>query len=459
MLRKCALIVDDSKSAQFVLGKLLKEHGLEVDTAESAEEALDYLIRKRPDAIFMDHLMPGMDGFQAVKAIKSNPNTATIPIMMYTSQQGEVYVGQARALGAVGVLPKQTKQVEVSNVLKSLNLIPRPPSEATTTTAPPVPPKRPEPAAPKEAPATQKPSREALTYAKLRDLIEEVLTDQAREQRQEFKKDVLASYDIFAKRVISELRPHKQPDSAPPPEPLERNFPWPTVLGAGALAVLALVLVGLYMDARGKLADLTAANARLRVSLNEQIAENSTQAEQLAELQKTQLSVEEAESRQAMDSIEWAANQGGQYPYGDIPLGDERVEAFRELISRLADIGFQGTLRIETHSGIFCLAGEDASGFRPAGDEVHVNDCSMRGNPVEESLAPGEHQSVAFANFLATSELLQGDSIQVEVVSVGPQRPLLDYPIPTSDLTAGEWNRIAALNNRLEISLYPQPSD
>ena len=65
----------------------------------------------------MDHLMPGMDGFQAVQAIKNNPRTATIPIMMYTSQEGELYLGQARALGAVGVLPKQIKQADVSKVL------------------------------------------------------------------------------------------------------------------------------------------------------------------------------------------------------------------------------------------------------------------------------------------------------------------------------------------------------
>ena len=105
-MAKTALIVDDSASARFILSRLLSEHELNVDTAESAEDALDYLARQRPDVIFMDHLMPGMDGFQAVKAIKANPATATIPIMMYTSQEGELYVGQARALGAVGVLPK-----------------------------------------------------------------------------------------------------------------------------------------------------------------------------------------------------------------------------------------------------------------------------------------------------------------------------------------------------------------
>jgi CheY-like chemotaxis protein len=123
MAHRCALIVDDSRTARQVLGEALCANRLRVETAASAEEALEYLSRNRPDVIFMDHMMPGMDGFQAVRAIKTNPATATIPIMMYTSQEGELYVGQARALGAVGVLPKQVKSVEVSEVLRSLRLI------------------------------------------------------------------------------------------------------------------------------------------------------------------------------------------------------------------------------------------------------------------------------------------------------------------------------------------------
>src|SRR5258707_3473204 len=92
--------------------------------AESAEQAIEYLKNNRPDAIFMDHLMPGMDGLQAVQAIKGNPQTAMIPIMMYTSQEGELDVGQARALGAMGVLPKQVRPVDVSKVLYELHLLP-----------------------------------------------------------------------------------------------------------------------------------------------------------------------------------------------------------------------------------------------------------------------------------------------------------------------------------------------
>src|SRR6202171_6652081 len=124
MTARRALVVDDSKSARAFLTRELERHELTVDGVESAEQAIDYLTRQRPDVIFMDHLMPGMDGFQAVQAIKNNPRTATIPIMMYTSQEGELYLGQARALGAVGVLPKQIKPTDVSKVLYQLHLVP-----------------------------------------------------------------------------------------------------------------------------------------------------------------------------------------------------------------------------------------------------------------------------------------------------------------------------------------------
>jgi CheY-like chemotaxis protein len=123
MSSKRALVVDDSKSARAFLSRILERHEITVDAAESAEAAIDYLTRNRPDVIFMDHMMPGMDGFQAVQSIKNNPRTSAIPILMYTSQEGDLYLGQARALGAEGVLPKQIKQADVTKMLFQLRLV------------------------------------------------------------------------------------------------------------------------------------------------------------------------------------------------------------------------------------------------------------------------------------------------------------------------------------------------
>jgi CheY-like chemotaxis protein len=137
MSSKRALVVDDSKSARAFLSRILERHEITVDAAESAEAAIDYLTRNRPDVIFMDHMMPGMDGFQAVQSIKNNPRTAAIPILMYTSQEGDLYLGQARALGAEGVLPKQIKQADVTKMLFQLQLVSdRRTREHTSFTAP-----------------------------------------------------------------------------------------------------------------------------------------------------------------------------------------------------------------------------------------------------------------------------------------------------------------------------------
>lgn len=100
------LVVDDSKSARLMLRKMLLGFGLTVDTAESAEEALSHLHDQQPDAIFMDHTMPGMDGIAALRQIKKDPATAAIPVAMYTSRDELAYREEARQAGAIDVLIK-----------------------------------------------------------------------------------------------------------------------------------------------------------------------------------------------------------------------------------------------------------------------------------------------------------------------------------------------------------------
>ena len=111
------LLVDDSKSARFALRKLLEKTGLEVDVAESAEEALGYLNDNHPDVIFMDHFMPGMDGFQATEEIKQRPDRSGIPIIMCTSKEDPDYIEQARAHGALDILPKPATSEALSRFI------------------------------------------------------------------------------------------------------------------------------------------------------------------------------------------------------------------------------------------------------------------------------------------------------------------------------------------------------
>ncbi len=128
-----ALIVDDSRTACAILARKLKQFGIESDSCYSGPDALEFLKTKKPSVIFMDHTMPGMDGLQAIKLIKENPLTARIPVLMYTSKQGEYYVGQARALGAMDVLPKELGSAYIQQALNKLGLLQGQSVEVTDT--------------------------------------------------------------------------------------------------------------------------------------------------------------------------------------------------------------------------------------------------------------------------------------------------------------------------------------
>lgn len=122
MAIKNALLVDDSKVARFALSKLLESRDMEVNMAGSAEEALDFLnSNRRPDVIFMDHLMPGMNGVEATKAIKGNPTTAGIPIIMCTSKKSSSFMEEARNFGVYNILTKPPQTEGLSLVLEQLD--------------------------------------------------------------------------------------------------------------------------------------------------------------------------------------------------------------------------------------------------------------------------------------------------------------------------------------------------
>jgi len=121
MTIKSALLVDDSKVARFALGKLLEKINLKVNMSGSAEDALEFLKgNDNPDVIFMDHLMPGMNGVEAAKEIKINPDTCHIPIIMCTSKKSDEFTDDARTYGIYSVLTKPAEATRVSELINQL---------------------------------------------------------------------------------------------------------------------------------------------------------------------------------------------------------------------------------------------------------------------------------------------------------------------------------------------------
>lgn len=119
-MNKTALVVDDSKSARFALRKFLEGFNYKVETAESANDAYRSLGGNLPDVIFMDHIMPGTDGFEALRVLKADPRTGEIPVVICSSNEGEDFIAQARARGASNVLQKPPSPEQLAGVLANL---------------------------------------------------------------------------------------------------------------------------------------------------------------------------------------------------------------------------------------------------------------------------------------------------------------------------------------------------
>ena len=134
MAIQTALVVDDSRSARYILQRLLEQRRIRVAVAASAQQAFAYLQAHRPDVVFMDDMMPGMDGLEAVERLGADPHTADIPVILYTGNEhaaatsagaGPAQPSPSVRRGIVGVLSKPFTQRDVSALLAKLDDTPR----------------------------------------------------------------------------------------------------------------------------------------------------------------------------------------------------------------------------------------------------------------------------------------------------------------------------------------------
>ena len=446
MAHKRALIVDDSRSARLFLARILEKHDIQVDSVESAEAAIGYLATRRPDVIFMDHMMPGMDGFQAVQAIKNDLRTATIPIMMYTSQEGEVYLGQARALGAIGVLPKQIKPADVSKVLYQLHLIADRRSDEQTTFKP----------------------------------LESVVPLAAGEGAARLTRGAAASAAQHAHSASGEAHPrqthtHGAPSVAvvgagtPEPDSVPALRRWlqasletqterltaemtalllPAQRGSRASAWLAGAAVLACAAALAATAFWWSDHTRLRTARAE-----LTLLRQAVALRATPASGRPATAA----AVQTVAAQPVpkplvlEVPYGADALGGSRLEVLRHMLDRLVADHVRGVVHIRTFAGRFCLKGNAVDGYAPAPGKTPFAQCDVVGNPADEGLPPAQRMPLALANLIAGIRDSTHGALDVETSVGDPAILRKPYPPITDQLTAGEWNRAGKANNRVEI--------
>jgi CheY-like chemotaxis protein len=100
------LLVEDNEVNRRLAEFLLRSKGYQVREATTAQEAFDILKTERPDLIVMDIQLPGMDGLEATKKIKEQPEMADIPIVAVTSYAMKGDRENALAVGCVGYITK-----------------------------------------------------------------------------------------------------------------------------------------------------------------------------------------------------------------------------------------------------------------------------------------------------------------------------------------------------------------
>ena len=424
MTNRLALIVDDSRSARHVLTRMLESFGLEVASVESAELALTYLQSARPDVIFMDHLMPGMDGFAAVRVLKSNPDTVTIPVLMYTSQEGEMYLSQARALGAIGVLPKTLKHADVAAVLQQLNLLS---ADSTSSSG-----------VHRHVTHTQPVHETRAASAPPVSVV-------APEHKQETAPAQLSDHALsqLAHRVATETRDELLLLNTQTSRRL--NLWRGLVAVCGVLCVvLLIVLLALQSQTQVQLDSLRLAQQQLATQLN-----------RMSELRSVPVSAEQSSSSTSLIQPS-STVEALQVPYGEVPLSGARLERLRTLVTNLRNEQKKTVIRIETFTADFCLNSVTGGSWITAPDTALQSSCEMVGNPFADALRLPQRQSVAFANFTDGINKEPNGKISVQLVEGGHQLRAA-YPERSNTLTAGEWNRVAERNQRVEFSVQTEP--
>ena len=100
------LIVDDSPTEVHVMKKALERSGYQTATAADGAEGVRMAREMTPDLIFMDVVMPGINGYQATRTLLNDPETRAIPIVMVTSKGQEADRAWGLRQGAIDYLIK-----------------------------------------------------------------------------------------------------------------------------------------------------------------------------------------------------------------------------------------------------------------------------------------------------------------------------------------------------------------
>jgi twitching motility two-component system response regulator PilG len=113
------VVIDDSKTIRRTAETLLKKAGCEVITATDGFESLSKVMEHQPNIIFVDIMMPRLDGYQTCALIKNNQAFKKTPIVMLSSKDGLFERARSRIVGAEHYMTKPFTREELLNTIKA----------------------------------------------------------------------------------------------------------------------------------------------------------------------------------------------------------------------------------------------------------------------------------------------------------------------------------------------------
>ena len=112
------MVIDDSKTIRRTAEMLLKKEGCEVITASDGFEALSKIADQQPQIIFVDIMMPRLDGYQTCALIKSNSQFKHVPVIMLSSKDGLFDKARGRIVGSEQYLTKPFTRDELLGAIR-----------------------------------------------------------------------------------------------------------------------------------------------------------------------------------------------------------------------------------------------------------------------------------------------------------------------------------------------------
>ena len=116
------LIIDDSATIVASLGGILRSAGCHTSEAADAETGIEAIRREKPDLVFLDIVLPGMNGFAALRVIRRDPLAQNIPVIMISGNEQATEQFYAKRIGADDFMKKPFSRYEVFAHMESLVL-------------------------------------------------------------------------------------------------------------------------------------------------------------------------------------------------------------------------------------------------------------------------------------------------------------------------------------------------